>query len=184
MVCPLLLYRLAKSLSAMKLPSIILALFLSPALWAADGCTFDQANQVRVITAVAKFAPHASVDLDNRQVTWTSTSRETTVFSYGGCADLGSTVSRSTPMKTARTREQVFSVAKELAERFWSNEFVRERLATDTLLAGLKESRFTIEKDKQRATFYVRDPNYVELYVEHTYANGTDQVTIAWQGNF
>ncbi len=161
-----------------------LATLLSPTLWAADDCTFDQDNQVKVLTAVAQSEPGASLNLERREVSWGAVGTDLTVFGYGGCADLGSTVSRTTPMKTPRTQEQVFALAKDLAERFWSNKHVAARLATETLLSGLSAERFEIERWDGATTYSVRDPNYVQLYVEHSYSDGADRVTIAWQGNF
>jgi hypothetical protein len=163
---------------------IALATLLSTTLWAADDCTFDQDNQVKVLTAVAQSEPGASLDLERREVSWGTAGTDSTVFAYGGCADLGSTASRTTPMKAPRTREQVFAVAKALAERFWSNKHVGARLATATLRSGLSAQRFEIERLNGVTTYSIRDPHYVELYVEHSYADGADRVTIAWQGNF
>ena len=58
------------------------------------------------------------------------------------------------------------------------------RLATKTLLAGLDDSKYTVEKTNGRTLFSVLSPFYVELYVEHEYKDGIDRVEIRWQGNF
>jgi hypothetical protein len=50
--------------------------------------------------------------------------------------------------------------------------------------AGLAGQRFEIEHWNGTTTYSIRDPHYVELYVEHSYSDGADRVTIAWQGNF
>jgi hypothetical protein len=151
---------------------------------AADDCTFDQAHQANVISSIAARFPGGTANVTDRAVTWTSTSEGTTIFSYGGCADLGSMISRSTPLAAARTQDQVFALARELATRFWSNDIVSARLATKTLLAGLDESNYTEERIDGKRLYSVADPNYVQLYVEHEYKDGTDRVVIAWQGNF
>jgi hypothetical protein len=151
---------------------------------ASDGCTFDQEHQAQVIVAVSKSAPGAVVDVEKRQVTWVTPKKETTVFSYGGCADLGSMVSRSTPRTAPRSQAQVFALAKELAERFWSSKTVAAGSATDALVTGLSTAAFTVDVNDGRTAFNVRDPGYVQLYVEHEFKDGIDKVTIAWQGNF
>lgn len=139
---------------------------------------------MKLLSAVAHLEPGAKLDLERREVLWEGPGAEMTIFSYGGCADLGSTVTRSTPMKSPRNREQVFSLAKELAERFWNNKEVRDNTATETLLSGLFEKRFEVEQMNGSTIYSVSDEAYVELYVEHSYADGIDKVTIAWQGNF
>jgi len=168
----------------MKIIVVVLATLLSPTLWAADDCTFDPDYQVKVLTAVAQSEPGASLDLERREVSWGAVGTDSTVFGYGGCEDLGSTVSRTTQMKAPRTQEQVFALAKDLAERFWSNKHVAASLATEALLSGLSAQRFEIERLNGTTIYSVRDSHYVELYVEHSYMDGVDSVTIAWQGNF
>jgi hypothetical protein len=163
---------------------VALAALLSPTLWAVDDCTFDQDHQVKVLTAIAQSEPGASLNLESREVSWGAVWTDHTVFAYGGCEDLGSTVTRTTPMKAPRTQEQVFALAKALAERFWSNQYVVERQATETLVSGLAGQRFEIEHWNGTTTYSIRDPHYVELYVEHSYSDGADRVSIAWQGNF
>ena len=168
----------------MKIIVVVLATLLSPTLWAADDCTFDPDYQVKVLTAVAQSEPGASLDLERREVSWNAVGTDSTVFGYGGCEDLGSTVSRTTQMKAPRTQEQVFALAKDLAERFWSNKHVAASLATEALLFGLSTQRFEIERLNGTTIYSVRDSHYVELYVEHSYMDGVDSVIIAWQGNF
>jgi len=163
---------------------VVVVLLISALAQAADDCAFDQEHQARVIAAVAKSAPGAVVDVDNRQVTWVTPKKETTVFSYGGCADLGSRVSRSTHKTTPRSQAQVFALAKHLAERFWSGKQVSAGTATDALVTGLSTAAFTVDVNDGRTSFHVRDPGYVQLYVEHEFKDGVDKVTIAWQGNF
>lgn len=162
----------------------MLALAPSNALLAEDDCTFDQNHQSTVIASIAKSVPGGTADVEHRLVTWTSKTEGTTTFGYGGCADLGSLVARTTRMTRPRTQEQVFALARELARRFWSNDIVSAGLATGTLLGGIEGSKYTTEKLEGRTTFNVQDPNYVQLYVEHEYKDGFDRVAIAWQGNF
>ena len=75
-------------------------------------------------------------------------------------------------------------LARELAMKFWSNDIVSARLATETLLTGLRASKYATEKTDGKLVYSVSDPNYVQLYVEHEYKDGIDRVVIAWQGNF
>ena len=168
----------------MRLVVAILSALAAPLLLANDDCSFDPAHQVRVLTAIAQSAPGAVLDIDNREVVWRTAGSGVTAFSYGGCADLGSMASHSMPTNTPRTRAQVFAVAKDLAERFWSNEHVTAYSATRALLAGLAAETFEVEQLNGATVYEVRDPGYVVLYVEHAYADGVDRVTIAWQGNF
>jgi hypothetical protein len=137
-----------------------------------------------VIASVAGLGPGAVVDVAERTVAWTSPANESTVFGYGGCVDIGSTVARSTPMRAPRTREQVFAVARELAKRFWSPDPVGADLAANALIAGLDDSTFAIATQDRRTTYSVADPSYVQLHVEHEFVDGVDRVTIVWQGNF
>lgn len=168
----------------MKNAVALLALLLSSSLWAADECTFDQENQLAVLAAIAKQNPGAKTYPEKRQVVWVRPGEGTTTFGYGGCADLGSVVTRSTPLPVARTQEQVFSLARDLATRLWSNKEVSERLATETLTNALQGGRFSVETVEGKKLFQVNDPNFVQLYVEHEYKDGVDTIAIGWQGNF
>jgi hypothetical protein len=150
----------------------------------ADDCTFDQNHQATVIAAIAARFPDGSANATDHLVTWTSPTEGTTTFGYGGCADLGSVITRSTRLAAPRSQDQVFALARELTMKFWSNDIVSARLATETLLAGLSASKYTTEKADGKLVYSVSDPNYVQLYVEHEYKNGIDRVVIAWQGNF
>ena len=101
----------------MTRPVVLLMLILPNALWAADDCTFDQDHQREVLSQVAKMNPGAKADPESRQVTWSRSDEGTTTFAYGGCAHLDSIVSRSTPLAAARTQEEIFALARELATR-------------------------------------------------------------------
>jgi hypothetical protein len=147
-------------------------------------CTFDETHQATVITSIAARFSGGTPNVPDRLVTWTSVTEGTTTFSYGGCYDLGSVITRTAPLTTPRTQNQVFALARELALKFWSNDIVSARLATETLLAGLDGSKYTVEKTNGRALFSVPSPYYVELYVAHEYKEGIDRVEIGWQGNF
>jgi hypothetical protein len=151
---------------------------------AAEDCTFDQTHQAMVITSIAALFSGGTPNVPDRLVTWNSTTEGTTTFAYGGCYDLGSVITRSTPLATARTQKQVFALARELTLRFWSNDIVSARRATKTLLAGIDGSKYTVEKMNGRTVFSVPSTAYVELYVEHEYKDGIDRVEIGWQGNF
>lgn len=151
---------------------------------AGEECTFDEAHQATVITSIAARFSGGTPSVPDRLVTWTSVTEGTTTFSYGGCYDLGSVITRSTPFSTRRTQNQVFALARELALRFWSNDIVSARQASKALQAGLDGSKYNIEKTNGRTLFSVLSPSYVELYVEHEYKDGIDRVEIGWQGNF
>ena len=168
----------------MRILVTLFACAVPVAVFAADDCTFDQNRQATVITSIARLMPGGTANVQERSVTWDGKTEGTTTFAYGGCADLGSVVTRSTHMARPRTQEQVFSLARELAAKFWSNDIVSARLATKTLISGLEGSKYTTAKSDGRTTFAVQDPNYVQLYIEHEYGDGVDRVTIAWQGNF
>lgn len=166
-------------------PVVVLLCCLVPfASGASDDCTFDQDHQATVITSIAARFPGASPNVEGRTVTWVSPSEGTTTFEYGGCADLGSTITRSTQLAAPRTQAQVFALARELATRFWSNDIVSARLASETLLTALSNSKYMTEKLNGKVSFSVSDPSYVQLYIEHEYKDGVDRVVLAWQGNF
>jgi hypothetical protein len=172
------------SFCAMRL-SVALFLCCVPLGSGADeDCSFDQDHQASVIASIAARFPGGSVSATDRLVTWTNPAAGTTTFEYGGCADLGSVITRSTALPAPRSREQVFALARELAMKLWSNDIVSARLATDALLAGLNGSKYTTERVDEKVLYSVSDPNYVQLYVEHEYGDGIDRVVIAWQGNF
>lgn len=168
----------------MRIVVTTIFLLLSPMLMASDECSFDQEYQVSLLTAVAHSEPGATLNLERRQVSWGDAGSGMTIFAFGGCEDLGSTVTRSTPLASPRTQEQVFSLAKELAERFWSNKEVAVGSAAEILLTGLSARKYEIEQIDGSTIYRVSDEGYVELYVEHAYVDGIDSVTIAWQGNF
>ena len=168
----------------MKFLTVALLLCMALAAAAADECTFDQDHQVNVITSIAARFPGGSVNTGERQVTWESPAEGTTLFSYGGCYDLGSMITRSTQLAAPRTEDQIFELARELSVRFWSNEIVSERRAAEALLAGLRASKYTTEESNGKMFYSISDPGYVELCIEHEYRDGIDHVVIAWQGNF
>ena len=158
---------------------------LLPLICGADeDCTFDETHQATVIASIAARFSGGTPNVSDRLVTWTSATEGTTTFRYGGCYDLGSVITRSTPLATRRTQNQVFALARELALRFWSNDIVSANRATETLLAGLDGTKYTVEKRNGRMLFSVLSPSYVELYVEHEYKDGIDRVEIGWQGHF
>jgi hypothetical protein len=149
-----------------------------------DDCSFDQGHQASVIASIAARFPGGSVNETDLIVTWTGPADGTTTFAYGGCEDLGSMITRSTRLESPRTRDEVFSLARELATRFWSNDIVSARRATEALVSGLTEATYTTERVGGKVLYSVPDPGYVELSVEHEYQDGLDRVVIAWQGNF
>jgi hypothetical protein len=168
----------------MRMLIMPLLLCVSLASGADDECTFDQDHQTRVIASIADRFPGGSVNATDRVVTWTSTSEGTTTFAYGGCEDLGSMITRSTRLAAPRTQDEVFALARELATKFWSNDIVSARRATEALVTGLSGSTYTTERMEEKVLYSVPDPGYVELCVEHEYRDGIDRVVIAWQGNF
>ena len=147
-------------------------------------CSFDQDNQLSVIAAIDKKFPGGKVNLDQRQIIWSTASNVTTTFGFGGCEDFGSTVARSTPMAKPRTQQQVFALAHELSMRFWSEEPVSERLVTDALADAILHSRYTVERDGSRTTFNFNHPGFVQLNIQHEYAEAIDRVVVVWQGAF
>jgi hypothetical protein len=161
-----------------------LLLCVSLASGAHDECTFDQDHQASVIASIAVRFPGGVASASDRLVTWTSPTEGTTTFAYGGCEDLGSMITRSTRLTAPRTRDEVFALARELATKFWSNDIVSARRATEALVSGLSGSEYTTESTEGKVLYSVPDPGYVELCVEHEYRDGIDRVVIAWQGNF
>jgi hypothetical protein len=163
-----------------------LAIVIISPLRAADDsdCTFDVPSQVRVVAALASVSPPGKIDSSKHLITWTDPVEGTTTFSYGGCFDLGSEVTRSTPRKNPRTQEQVFALARELATRFWGNNLISQPLAAETLARALDKAAFSVESAGGRTLFRLEDPAYVEFYIEHVYKAGVDRVVVSWQGNF
>jgi len=168
----------------MRLLVVLLLGLLPPVCGAGEDCTFDETHQATVITSIAARFSGGTPNVPDRLVTWNNATEGTTTFSYGGCHELGSIITSSTPLASPRTRNQVFALVRELALRFWSNDIVTARRATETLLAGLDGSNYIVEKTDGRTLFSVRSPSYVELYVAHEYKHGIDRVEIGWQGNF
>jgi hypothetical protein len=168
----------------MKLAAALLALAFSSGLVAAEDCTFDQANQATVIAAVAKANPGGTKDAAKRRATWANKSDGTTTFMYGGCVDFGSVVTRSTAMTRARSKEQVFALARQLAKQFWNNDIVAANAASDALMSGINSGKYIAEPQAEGTTYSVDNEGYVQLYVRHEFKDGIDRVTIAWQGNF
>jgi hypothetical protein len=169
---------------AMRLLVVPFLGFLPLLCSAGEDCTFDEAHQAKVINSIAARFSGGAPNVPDRMVTWTSVTEGTTTLSYGGCYDLGSMITRSTPLTNPRTQNQVFALARELALMFWSNDIVSARLATKTLLAGLDGATYIVEETNGRILFSVLSSSYVELHVEHEYKDGIDRVEISWQGNF
>ena len=171
-------------LSATRLLAVSFLGLLPLLCGAGEDCTFDETHQTAVIKSIATHFPGGTPNVQDSLVTWTGATEGTTTFSYGGCYDLGSTITRSTPLATPRTRDQVFELVREMALRFWSNDIVSARQATETLLNGIDGSEYTVEKMNGKILITVLSPSYVQLYVEHEYKDGIDSVEIGWQGNF
>jgi hypothetical protein len=150
----------------------------------AGDCPYDQVHQTKVVEAIAKAIPGGTTDDARRQLTWTDPSVGTTTFGFGGCADFGSRVTRSTPTDAPRTREQVFAVARELATRYWDNDIVAARAASRALVSGLASGMFIVQADEHGEMILVQEPGYIQIYLQHGYENGTDRVTIGWQAAF
>jgi len=165
--------------------ALVVASLLALPLQAEDECSFDQENQLKVVASVAASLPGGVIDAAGHLVTWSSRTQDITTFGYGGCADLGSVVTRSTVLPAPRTQKQVLVLARQLAEQFWNNKATRvEPLAAEALVRALEQATFTERQRLSSALYEVNDPSYVQLYVEHSYDNGIDRVAIAWQGNY
>lgn len=165
--------------------SLSLTLALSLTLLAAEpapeACTYDQDAQIQVLADLAKRVPGARMDARQKQLSWTGPAGDTR-YSYGGCHDLGTRLTRTTAMATARTEAQVFELAKTLSADYLSAN-ANSAGAVAALLGALTESRYTRHTEGDTTTYRVDHPEYIELSLTHRYAEGVDRVEIHWYIN-
>lgn len=161
----------------MRLSIFVLSLTLCSSAYAASDCTFDQENQVEVLQAMAKKHPGGQLDIPQRRITWTK-GELITEFNYGGCVDFGSGASSSERKNAARSEQEIFRVAKDLARKYWDAK------EAGILLDALNKQTYTIERINDVKVYNVKHENYVTFYVQHRFENNRDVVTINWQGNF
>lgn len=171
------------ALPARTLGGLALAMFLSiaPCLHGAETCAFSQEREQAVLQNVAARYPGGVLVRENREVTWALPDGGSTTFGYGGCEHLGSLAFRSIRAPVALGEEEVIGAARELAEQFWNAQILGDSLALDTLVSGLDRKDFIVELSRGKTFINVRDPAFVELYIEHSYENGFDSVGIVWQ---
>lgn len=157
----------------MKIYAFTLLLGLTPCL--AEDCTFNQDHQIEVLRDAAKLHGGGEVRDNDHQVIWKPGEGSTDTFSYGGCADLGGSVSRSTPRSQARSRDETLTLARALVLRYAPEMTV----ATVLKQLDLENAKSTPTEAGER--FDLTAPELAELTIEHRYAEGTDQVSVLWQ---
>ncbi|MHB8772760.1 MAG: hypothetical protein ACYC7J_17335 [Syntrophales bacterium] len=158
--------------------AVILALSISNGSIAAETCTYDQDDQIRVLRDMAGRYAGGTLDEAGRRIVWPLAAGGSLTYEYGGCTHLGSFVTRRERLPAARGETQVLAVAVELAAKYW------EKPDREDLVSGLTESRFTAEEMNGKTFYHVRREFYSAFYVEHEYRNGIDRVAIAWSRNF
>lgn len=164
---------------------LYLPLFLtSKTVVAADDCVFDQENQKIVIATIAKTHPYGKINFKNRIITWNNKKEGTTIFSYGGCAHLGSSIINTQKLVKQRTREQIFSTLKILVNRFWNNDDVPAQMAVTTIFSALENSSYSVEKINRKTFYRINDVEFGDVIISHEYKNGIDNIEISWIGNF
>jgi hypothetical protein len=164
---------------------LCLLIFLTPkTVLATDDCVFDQENQKIVIATIAKTYPYGKIDFKNRIITWHNKKEGTTIFSYGGCAHLGSSIINTQKLGEQRTREQIFSTLKILVNRFWNNDDVPAQMAVTTIFTALENSSYSVEKINQKTFYRINDVESGDVIISHEYKNGIDNIEISWIGNF
>ena len=156
----------------------VLLLLALPALADTPDCPYDQDDQIRVVREVGRRHPGGRVDEKDRRITWTLPAGGSIVFVYGGCADLGSIVTRTERRAAPLAPEQVFATALDLATRYWN------RREANALRTGLTARAFQTETVDGRTYFHVRHEDFSQFYVEYEFAGGTSRVAIAWSRNF
>jgi hypothetical protein len=158
--------------------ALALSLCIASPCLAADECTYDQVNQIRVLKGIADRHPGGIVEEGERRITWPLKSGGTITYVYGGCVHLGSIVTRQEPLPIPHTDKQLFAVAMELASTYW------DEADAAALNAGLKDVRYKKEQTDGKVYYNVRHDDYFEFYVEHEYKDGVDRIAIAWGRNF
>lgn len=149
-----------------------------------EDCSFSQEGQLEALRNVGSRYPGGKTDVKERVITWVSENGTKTVFSYGGCADLGSEISVTSKMKTPRSRQAVLATALALGERFWTKNLIYEPLALPMLKEGIRRNRFAIEKINGSTLFNIQHGEaFAEFYIEHTYKEGLDTVSVVWGEN-
>lgn len=155
-------------------------LLISSRVMAEVECSFDVEHQKSIVKQAATKIPNGKVGSDPTEAIWEYQNGRRISFSYGGCADLGSTVTLSEPMKIARATEAVLARALELAEIFWASEIVGDSMALDAIREGLRGSTLPSTANPDEV-LEISGPGFVQLYVAHNYEGGVDVVEIGYQ---
>lgn len=149
-----------------------------------NDCTLSLEHQLKILRNVGSRYPGGKKDVKKREITWFSENGDKTVFAYGGCEDEGSVISVTSKMKTPRTQRAVLSTALALAERFWTRELIGNSLELEVLKESIQRNRLIKEESNGETVFNIRHEAFVEFYIKHTYKDGLDTVSVAWQGNW
>ena len=155
-------------------------IFFAGYTFASEDCSFDQDHQVEVVRNLSARYPGGTLDVPAHQVTWPLIGGGSVIFEFGGCAHLGSVITRSDPLAKKRTRKQVLSIARNLARKYWH----WDNLVVQTMVTNLDRSSFTTETVEGKTIYRIHDPTYAEFYIEHEYKDGTDRISVAWMGNY
>jgi hypothetical protein len=164
----------------MKYFAACFLVFFSGFTFASEDCSFNQDYQVEVVRNLSARYPGGSLDETAHRITWTMKGGGSVVFEFGGCAHLGSVITRSDPLAKKRTSKQVLGIARHLARKYWHWDM----LAVQTMVTNLERSSFITEIIDDKTFYRIKDPTYTEFYIEHEYIDGTDRVTVAWMGNY
>lgn len=144
----------------------------------AGECTYDQENQLQVLSKIAARQPGGHLDEGQRRITWSRPSGGILTYGYGGCTHLGSEVTLSDPRPTPRTESQIFALAMDLASQYW------DKLDAAALRRELQGKRFQRDEVEGRVYYHIAREYYSEFFVAHEFAGGIDRVTIFWNRNF
>jgi len=156
-------------------------LLMSSTALADDSCTFDRQHQIDVIKVAVARIPGGKVSVDPTIARWKYAGGGKVVFSYGGCADLGSSVTLSEPRKTAKSKEAILASALELAKTYWTPEIVGDPMALEAVTNGIEAATQAGSPINWETGLELTASGFVELYVSHKYAKGVDVVSINYQ---
>ena len=94
-------------------------------------------------------------------------------YSEGGCHDLGGAAGRVTRMPERRNPEAVRAVVVELVQKFLQDP--EAELILDAFEIGSYETYASDSKE-----LILIDHPFGEIFVTHTFADGSDTVELAW----
>jgi hypothetical protein len=141
-------------------------------------CTYDEADQLARLRALAQSVHSGHLNESARKVTWVGSVGEEYSVSYGGCDHLGHEITVANLVKVMPTEPELLEISQKLANEYWQDG--EQKLLGKALETG----KFTRDISDVRTRFDVTGTHYSEMYVEARQEAGTVVVALGWVRDF